>query len=41
MRIIDCDSHFIVPGIYDYVPNELKDNLPELVFDSDGHLIDV
>jgi predicted TIM-barrel fold metal-dependent hydrolase len=41
MRIVDCDSHFIVPEIFDYVPIELRNNLPELIFDSDGQLIDV
>jgi predicted TIM-barrel fold metal-dependent hydrolase len=41
MQIIDCDSHFIVPEIFDYVPDELRSNLPELIFDSEGRLINV
>ena len=41
MKIIDCDSHFIVPEIYNYVSDHLKPLLPQLVFGHDGQLTEI
>lgn len=35
MRIIDCDSHFIMPGIYQHVPEEFQSRLPKYEFDEE------
>jgi predicted TIM-barrel fold metal-dependent hydrolase len=41
MKIIDCDSHFISPGIFDFVPAKFQDQLPKLVFDDKKTLTEV
>ena len=41
MKIIDCDSHIIPPEIFDFVPDNLKQDLPKLFFDKDGRLFDI
>ena len=41
MRIIDCDSHFIMSGIYDHVPAELQERLPKYVFTEENRLDEI
>jgi hypothetical protein len=41
MRIIDCDSHFIIPEIFDYVEGDLRKNLPEYIVDPRSILVNI
>ena len=38
MKIIDCDSHFIMNGIYKHVPSELQSKLPKYIFTEENRL---
>lgn len=41
MKIVDCDSHYLPPGIYDGILYELQTLLPKFTFDQDRKLTDV
>lgn len=38
MKIIDCDSHYLPPTVFDNVPEKFKHLLPAHEFDQDGRL---
>lgn len=41
MRIIDCDSHIIMPGIYQHVPEKFQSRLPKYVFTEEKRLDEI
>ena len=36
MKIIDCDSHFITPDIFDHIPSKFQKDLPNIIFNEAG-----
>ena len=41
MRIIDCDSHIIMPGVYQHVPEKFQSLLPKYVFTEEKRLDEI